>query len=420
MSRAALLTTVSFIAGCYLSHRRDVDADPPRCMARCGEPVLMASYEALNIEGLLDLAIDGERLGILAQRYHYEDGNAHPEYALVTIDLASGIVRTAETADAIRTTTHLVGGGLHVDGDVWAATVLRTDTIGSRSEIGVEVGGARWASDGTLLFQSGTLERFPEALVSCNCPHPATAFGLGDSSVAAITMGADVWAVPVTWSLSPTAQPARRIASLPDVRGTTPIDGALLEDDTFVLAGGGFAPEIEPRDAFIAFGSWREGPSEAEPFPGAPFDRPTRVERSADGSLVYLYRGVSDVDDLGMSALRAAIHDRSGGLRDELRVPFRDGLIPLELASYADGVVWVDRDGSVFVLPADARAWTECRGDVEPEPAATQPHPLAGDQRRFLAIAHGSDVLVIALQDDPSITALRLTVHRIPECRIEM
>jgi hypothetical protein len=440
------LVLLAVLGGCYLSHERargsslppdasapDAGTTPdaivmrPACRVECGEPQLVAHEEMGDLEGLLDVAAMEGTLGLLARRYFYALADTYPEYALILVDTSTGAVRTAASADAVRTTSKLVGGGLHVADGGWNATLLRTNAIGDRVPVDAIVAGARWSASGESVWQEPMLARIPEDLRSSGGAQLGVGFGRGPTSFAALAVGRNVYATRLRWRPHAIADPPAPLAILPeDVPGSTPLDGAILDESALVVAGGGHARSLEPRTGFLVTGNPAEAPLRASPIDGAAFDPPPRVRGTLDGAHSAIFRYVSDTTDLAASTLRAEIRDRSGRLVDEMGVRLRDGLVPLASAPYATesgvGLVWLDRDGGAHVLPAAEvherhSEWRDCGHEVEVPPAATLASGLYDGgwygTRSLLAWADGADVLVVALEPGPA-----LTVLRIPSCSI--
>lgn len=439
------------LAGCYASHTRvhdagadgsvgdasvdrdldahldAVDASSARCRVQCGPPELIVTQELLDLEGLHDVAWNASTLGVLTRRYFlHPDGALYPDYALMRVDPSSGTMRASDTAEAVRS-SQVLGGGLHVRDGEWIATVLRTDAIGPHFPIETSVGAARWDAGGALLWEDGALAVFPETLISCDCVHLGAAFGRGATSFAALAHGHAIWAVQLGWDSGPTVSEVTRLATLPlDVPGSTPLEGALLTDDGLALAGGGFGVGLERRDGFIVAGPMQDAPLMSRPSAGEPFDPPPRVEAAADGTHFYVFRRASNTADLAASELRIEARSAAGEVMDELSIALRHGLVPLEIVSFAHdesvGVVWVDRDGGVHVLPRlDADTLADCAHDIDAPAVATLPRGLENmsfhGARSLLAAADDDGVLAIAMEPGPALTVLRLPACEIVEQR---
>lgn len=204
----------------------------------------------------------------------------------------------------------------------------------------------------------------------------------------------------------------------PDTPGTTPVDGVALSDDTIVVVGGGFGDGLEPRSGFVAAGALHEVPLLASPIDGAAFDPPPLVTPAPSGDSFYLFHQVSDTRDLGASVLRAQLRDRDGPV-DTLSLALPGGLMPVAMASFASpagaGLTWVDRDGSVHLLPA-MEGWDRCGHEIDPGVVATLPFGVASGSA-FLATEHEGDILLFAL-DRSGEHGRALIVLRIPSCEV--
>ncbi len=462
-----LVVAVASMAGCYLSHERDdagiardastdasidassdagIDAEVPpplhRCRVRCGEPQLIGTLRGMTgIEALLSVAARGTRVGVLVRQFHPRDANDFPFYALVSVDTAGGVVSSPVSS----VDSYSIGAsaaGLHVRGDTFVATMLRSDDIGDVPTTAMVAAAAWGIGEGGLAWSEPLLAHLPPMLLPCDCPRLGTGFGLGDWSATALVEGDTLWLAPVELDA-----PVHGLEPVPLVRWpsapprTTPLAGAMLADGTTVLVGGGFATGLDPRAGFIVVAHPGETPT-VDPLPGALFDPPPLL--AVHDNEVYVFRFVSRTEDASASGFVAQSRDARGTNVDRVEVATTGGLVPVATAAYRGargaGLVWVEPSGDVRVLPsmevtARGSAWRDCGYDIEAPPVASLPRGVSTSTNihggvPMLAVGSGDglsepargadDIILVIVDSSPEALAGELTILRLPDCGVEM
>jgi hypothetical protein len=377
------------------------------------------------------VAVRGHDLGILVRQYHYRDGNDFPYYAMVHVDLDLGEAGAIVPATSVDTYSGMIAGGIEARDEGFVATVWRAPTL-TRFSTEVRVGAATWTHDGMLAAEHPDLGALAELLGPCACNHRGTAFSLGAGSVAAIVRGDTLWLLPVEHGdpfrgMEPLA--FARFAAAPP--RTTPISGASFSDGRIAIAGGGYGPSLDPRDAFLVVGA-RGAPPVMVELPGERYDPPPLVTVRNDR--LFTFRFASEPSDLDRSRIVAEERGSAdAGVIASLQLPTRNGLVPVATAAYRGasgaGLAWVEPDGAVQLLPAPGATsgethWTECSSLDAPAvaslPAGVSHEAVPNGGAPMFAVGTGDGLdpavgdVVLAILDPTRV----ITIMAIPACRV--